>query len=452
MGTHPIKYFLLNKQELTYEVLIRGEEPAPNVLGLRKQITKLTSLIPNDDVFESGIDPAADCDGVLSSLTELSSRVNALNTKYDYNSAERAKALHNHIYHRLRRMDDSDPIFLQKISSLSSDFKMISKKLSTLQSSIPAQGTTSEPVGAQALQSSTLLESSQSIVSVQCEHTQTKDLSKLSYDGNGCVRAFVQRMNEYRTVRNLSSNKLLMYASEIFKDNALHWYRSVRDSINTWEELVEQLVRDFSPFDYDYRLMSEIRNRTQGERETIVIYLAIMSELFSRLSAPISEQEKLNILMHNIRPCYAVVLASCMTDINSIATLRKLCLSYEKVQCFSSRFHEPPKSSTRTLAPDLAYNEPKTNNNNNSYYNKSNNNNQSNFQNFKSHNSGVPVAAVDSKLPTSSNRPVFCPRCRTNEHSLRQCKEDRFPVCFKCGLKDFIFPNCPKCHPTDTKN
>ncbi|CAH2095715.1 unnamed protein product [Euphydryas editha] len=33
METYPIKFFLLNKNELTYEVLIRGEEPASTVLG-----------------------------------------------------------------------------------------------------------------------------------------------------------------------------------------------------------------------------------------------------------------------------------------------------------------------------------------------------------------------------------------------------------------------------------
>lgn len=90
MGTHPIKYFLLNKQELTYEVLIRGDEPAPTVLGLRKQITKLISIIPNDDIFESGIDSNTDCEGALLSITELTTRVSALLVKYDYNLFERS--------------------------------------------------------------------------------------------------------------------------------------------------------------------------------------------------------------------------------------------------------------------------------------------------------------------------------------------------------------------------
>lgn len=301
---------------------------------------------------------------------------------------------------------------------------------------------------ANCAQSSSYLEGPP-VVSVQCEHTQTGELTKLKYDGTGCVRAFVQRTNEYRTVRNLPPNKLLMYATEIFSGNALHWYRSVRDTVDSWDELTKQLVEDFSPFDYDYRLMSEIRNRTQGESENIVIYLAVMSELFLRLSKPISEQEKLDILLHNIRPCYAAVLASCVTGIESIATLRKLCMNYEKIQCFSSQFHEPPRPSSTTLAPDLAYarSEPKPYYQKNNYYFNKSYPNQASTSNYKPNNN-VRVSAVEAK-PTSTNKPIFCPRCRNNEHTLRQCKQDRYPVCFKCGLKDVIYPNCPKCQTND---
>lgn len=59
--------------------------------------------------------------------------------------------------------------------------------------------------------------------------------------------------------------KLLSYATEIFTDHALHWYRRVRNEVQTWEDLTKLLIADFGQFDYDYRLMSETRNRTQGD-------------------------------------------------------------------------------------------------------------------------------------------------------------------------------------------
>jgi len=105
MATHPIKYFLLNKQELQYEILIRGEEPASTVLALRRQITKLINNIPSDDLYESGLDASVDCDGVQESLAELALRINNLAEKIENNLYERTMALHNHLYHRIRRID-----------------------------------------------------------------------------------------------------------------------------------------------------------------------------------------------------------------------------------------------------------------------------------------------------------------------------------------------------------
>lgn len=84
-----------------------------------------------------------------------------------------------------------------------------------------------------------------------------------------------------------------------------------------------------------------------------------MSELFARLSKPISEAEKLEIILHNIRPCYANVLASHGSSIESIETLRALTRNYERIQALSSQFREPPRVTTDTLAPDFAFNKPK---------------------------------------------------------------------------------------------
>lgn len=447
MGTHPIKYFLLNKNELSYEVLIRGEEPASTVLGLRKQINKIILLVPDDDIMDSGLPISDDCEGVIISIKELGTKVNNLHDKYDDNLFQRTMALHNHVYYRLKRLDKSDTSFVSQIKSLYKEFELISNKLMSLNKSVSYPSATTD-------QSASSSNDSSQTITVHCDHSNTAEL-KIKYDGKSCVHAFVQRMNEYKTVRNLPSKKLLMFAADIFTGNALHWYRSVRDSIKDWDELIAQLVEDFSPVDYDYRLMSEIRNRTQGDQESIIIYLAIMSELFSRLTKQLSEQDKLEILLHNIRPCYSAVLASCITGIESIALLRKLCLNYEKIQCLTSQFREPPKINNSTLAPDLAY--VRTENKQQFYKSYDNYskpyNNPTTHRHTNSYSSGAPVAAVESASIDAVNKHTFCPRCRSSDHSLRQCKKERYPICFKCGLKDFTFPNCPNCHPnSSTKN
>ncbi|CAH2095716.1 unnamed protein product [Euphydryas editha] len=241
------------------------------------------------------------------------------------------------------------------------------------------------------------------------EFSHLSGLQKIKFNGKTCVHEFLQRVREYSSVRNIPSSKILTFATELFTGDALHWYRSIGSSVNSWDELVTLLKEDFSHFDHDYRLMSEIRNRTQGDSENITIYLAKMSELFSRLTKTISEQEKLDILLHNIRPCYSGVLASNSSSITTIDNLRTLCRNFEKIKCLTSQFKEPPRISSVTLAPDLAYSKSsdynfnkanyylnnKYNNNSKNYnYNKFNYKNQGNNSSFNIKHKEVPAVSA----------------------------------------------------------
>ncbi|KAJ2937677.1 hypothetical protein O0L34_g17488 [Tuta absoluta] len=203
-----------------------------------------------------------------------------------------------------------------------------------------------------------------------------------------------------------------------------------------------------------------------------------MSQMFARLIDPISEKEQLQILLHNIRPCYANVLSSNPSSTESISELRSVCQNYEKIKCMTSQFHEPPKVSENTIAPDLAFNCPlevknkfvkKNYNPNYNKYNSSYKNYNSNFNRYNANSNGSseqsqpfknnkpfernsqsqisPVASIQS-----SNRPKFCPRCRSSSHSLYECRQDRYPICFKCGKKNVIYPNCPVCKANNSKN
>lgn len=43
------------------------------------------------------------------------------------------------------------------------------------------------------------------------------------------------------------------------------------------------------PADYNDKLIDEIKKRTQGPTETMGIYLAIMKNMFNRLTVPVTE-------------------------------------------------------------------------------------------------------------------------------------------------------------------
>ncbi|KAL0859987.1 hypothetical protein ABMA27_010302 [Loxostege sticticalis] len=191
-------------------------------------------------------------------------------------------------------------------------------------------------------------------ISVTCDRGGSADLGKLKYDGKTCVRAFIQRATEFCEARNISDSKALSYATEIFTGDALHWFRNVKNRVSSWSELITLLQNDFTRSDYDYRLIDEIRSRTQGESENITVYLSIMSGLFSRLSKPKSEDEKLEVILHNIRPCYASTLASA-GNIQTLDSLQTICRNYENIQARLANFHEPSGPTADTLAPEFAY-------------------------------------------------------------------------------------------------
>lgn len=443
--SYPIKYLSLQKSELIYEVSLRGLTPGDSVEELRRQIVKLANELPAEDILESFLTPNEDLNGANDSLTKANNNIQLLKSAFDKNLYSRTENLLNQLYHRINRITPTpDTTELYKL--VCSNFKLRYKELLGMKPHKHQSQTSSEK------------QVETTVTSVTCERNLMSDIGKLKYSGKTCARAFIQKVEEFAVSRSISHDKILTFAYEIFTDDALHWYRCVKDSIGSWEELVKLLKEDFSSKDYDYRLLSEIRARTQGEGENITVYLSIMHGMFARLDKSMNEDDKLEIILHNIRPCYASTLAAA-NDIKSITQLKTLCRNYENIQSRMSQFHEPPKASSDTLAPEFAYK------NTNSYtnsYKRPNNNYSRNFNNYKSYpnnytknnsDKSIPVAAVSSGDETyvETKRRVYCPRCRSDTHSLRQCFKPRFLICFKCGKKDVRYPDCPDCH-SDPKN
>lgn len=439
---YTIKYLSLQKTELEYEVELRGGTGG-SVQELRKQIVKLAQQLPPEDILESHLEPNDDLIGLHECLIKSKNNLTSLKQKFDKNLFARAETLLHHIYHRTNRISN----ITEKAGGYKScmtSFESQYKDLLDLRPPTPP----SNPVPAH-ITTGTTSESNATTLASSCERNLFSEISKLKFSGKTCVRSFILKIEEFVFSRGISHDKILSLAFEIFTDDALHWYRCNKELVKSWEDLCVLLKADFGGSDYDYRLSAEIRSRTQGENENITMYIAIMHGMFSRLNKPFSEDDKLEILLHNIRPCYASTL-SAFAEIKTIDTLKSICRNYENIQTRFSQFHEPPKVSNSTIAPEFAY-KPSTSNTpnskqysyrKNSYY--GNNWNRIDRQNEPDNSlyKTVGVAALNAGSP----RTVFCPRCRTEDHSLRNCKQDRFRICFKCGKKDFTYLECPDCN------
>lgn len=440
----------LQKPELVYEVAIRGETPADSVVELRKQIGRLGSKFPSDDILTSPFDIPEDLKYVQESIDRLEKAVNSLKSSLsDKALLGRSKNLARHISFRLCRIDcSSSPENLIKLKTILDKFNKIENVLNSLQSNFddPSTSKASMVVGGTV--------SGPTEIIVSCDRG-SNDLMSLKYNGKTCVRAFIKRTSEIIIAKNISPSKVFNFATEIFTDDALHWFRSLEGSVATWDDVCQRLKADFSQPDYDYKFLDEIKLRTQGEKENITIYVAIMAGMFSQLDKSLSEQDKLDILLHNIRPCYAGVLSSA-GEISSIQKLLAICKNFENVQCRFSSFHEPPKVSASTMAPSFAYtrascsndyNKNMPNQNYSKFNNQSNNqfNNQFSYNTSNFKQSTTPKPFTETKVVHAVKRKLFCPRCRVDSHGLRECTAERKIICFRCGRPDYRHYDCPDC-------
>lgn len=87
--------------------------------------------------------------------------------------------------------------------------------------------------------------------------------------------------------------------------------------------MAKAIKQQFQPYDYDERLFEKNKRRTQGQDEPIGIDLAVMDNLFRRMSISIPEQTQLKILLKNINPFYQINLKP--ADVNTIEELKTLC-------------------------------------------------------------------------------------------------------------------------------
>lgn len=260
------------------------------------------------------------------------------------------------------------------------------------------------------------------------EKTFNLNSLNLKYRGDSCARTFITRLEELRVARRIPESVVLRGLPEILEGPALSWFRSNHSDFASYRDVLNSLREDFDIPDLDYKLLQEIRARTQGRDETIVVFVSIVLGMFERLNTNIPEAEKLDILMRNIRPEYSKELA--LQDITSIRQLKTLCKRIELAKVKADNFREPTTSMAKDTSSSIV-NKP--------------------YQKGKFHFSRSPSTSKNfvSAVAQSTSKQA-CFRCGLSNHTTRTCQKSRDIVCFKCGEKGVRTPDCPKCNPNTT--
>lgn len=393
MEHREIQFHSLKKDELIYEVTVRSETPASTTDGLRKQMRKLIQEAPSETILDTNYSIEIELPIIAEKLQELHTIVLKWEKNRDRSSLCRAKALGYHLYYRLLRIQTSDPDLLSKKGNLSTKLELLLFKI--------------EPQTERE----------------HLDHSGDKGVTKwnLKFSGDTDVRSFLERAEELRCCFGLSDAKLFSSASQLFSDQALLWFRGIKSQVSSWSELKNLLLEEFDPVDYDYRLLGEIRARTQGVDERVHIYFSVMNCLFDRLKVPLSEQAKLDILQHNIRPTFACQLA--LVEITTISQLKEKCRLLEAAAQRSQLFVEPSKSTSGVLGSEF---------------------------NYKVKNKSVSVVQQQNKIKFSQSKQKYnnvrkCYHCGSTTHLIKNCKFNKQIKCFSCGMLGCTKNTCPKC-------
>lgn len=218
---------------------------------------------------------ADDLTGANETLDKVRHNLEALksSTSSTNSLANRTRALLHHLHHRLqiivRPSKVEDATLPDKVQE---SFQRNLNRFSALElisSSAPHASAAESAPNATAVADG--LDIERLNVNVTCDRGVTSQLSKLRYDGKICVCAFIQRLVEFKISRGLSDDRMLSSATDLFTGDALHWFRAIKPKINDWRVLLVCLKEDFDVPDFDYKMAAEIRSRTQGETDCLVV-------------------------------------------------------------------------------------------------------------------------------------------------------------------------------------
>lgn len=273
----------------------------------------------------------------------------------------------------------------------------------------------------------------------------------IQFDGNPKnLLSFIEKVEEVSYARNVSKVDLFQSASDLFTSKATFWYRQIKPSVNNWESLVEKLKKDFLVSDFDDELWNQIKSRRQDRNEPVVIFIACMETLFSRLSHYPAEVTKIKYIKHGLQPEYQKRLA--LSEVDSIDTLSKLCKKLEEADVLS--LASTSNTSKFSLESELAYVSDNTLNKNKKKHFFSNYKGKSKFSNNNfnvdrtknSSSSNVKINTLETKSSNSPSNPVVCWSCGQLNHTFRNClSSSRNKFCFKCGTPNVTVKECKKC-------
>lgn len=265
---------------------------------------------------------------------------------------------------------------------------------------------------------------------------------QLRFDGTSAtmsVEAFLHRLDKFQHADQVSNGYVMQNLHRLLSGRAEKWYWLYEsDNPNAdWPTYRAALLTHFrgpASAAMDDRIIGEIVSRKQGPRETVDAFCTAVLELNNRLSARRSEASLIDTMRRNLLPRLSNAVLT--TPFCTLEDFRNTCQMVETHLAQQARYES---RNVHDLHQDFATDDT------------------------------ADIEAYDQPQQQRARPPPIdqsrwkCWNCDQQGHSFRDCLSPVQGVfCFKCGYKDVIKLNCPRCqqgnamppvrHPGDSRH
>lgn len=210
----------------------------------------------------------------------------------------------------------------------------------------------------------------------------------IKYDGGRDPLGFLERIEELATCYAISRNTLLNFMPELFKGDALSWYRNNRKNWKSYNDFEDDFKIFYLPVRFFETLDDEIRNRVQHCNESFVDYVTAIQSLMRW--ANLSGKDQLERIFRNCRAEYKVYIKR-----REFTKLRELIILAQEFE--NIRVEETTQKKKARQAPPA-------------------------------------VAAISQNM--------VCFRCGNTGHMRSSCVNPQIIFCWDCGKRDVKTIEC----------
>lgn len=453
MENETIQVNCLLLDELTYELAIRDVVTSRNMNEKRKILSRLLARENNrpgsyDELPFYSFDLNAEKEAINSTLMSVSALIADFEGSATDSTFLRCKSRLVHVSGRIKRID----------VTLETPEGIVEFKRESYATSLQLEAELYDKIANNAdnsVNAGNLNPSSPivnvSVPKVTCLGSQVP-IADWPVKFNGDKRnvySFLEKVTEIAKSRKVDNADLFNSAAELFVDDAFIWFRSIKNTVTTWESLVDKLKKDFLPPNADEEIWDSIKSRKQRKGESLTMFIAQLEALFSRLPNAPAETTKVKYIRRNLLADYISQLA--LIEIGSVDELASLGRKLEEAAYIRARNSNTQISTISTpseknlsanFKPNLSFS--KNNTNRKNFNKKTVTRERSTVDPSSTNQPSTSRAEIIDRSSNTENK-FLCWNCNKPNHRFSTCSQKRTTFCYRCGLSNVKVSSCPNC-------